>query len=730
MTLLLALLLAAPADLADRPPRCGSLYQEGRRQYFEGRFAEARAGFHAAQECAREEWGREDTLSQRYEGLCFQYEDRLAEALAVFRAAASAIEAEERAAGWSPPKPSSSLADALNNVGRVLHLQGEYAAARAELERALALAPDVTVGRAVGVWIRGRVLTNLAITTAALGDASSAHRTLGEVVAAPSGDRMNRTRALEHLGRLEESWGDLEAALARYEEALATGEAALREDAPVPYNRAYLVGALSRVGLLRQRLGRTAAAVEALDRALATARELGTRQLVADVLLDRGVLARESGDLHAALASHEEALALAVEARLEVALARALGELGWDRLAGGDPAAALALFERALDSKAARESPEIAGALRSGIARARERLGETGPAAEQDDLAVDAIESVRLGTLSEARRLGFWRVRQGVFRSAIALRHRLLVDSGGVRHAERALELAEQARSRTLLDLVSRGVVPVGSEGAGRAWTVERLRAGLLAGDVGIVAFSLDEPRSWAWVLTRDACAMAALPGRGEDRARGTELAPSGRVGQSLRPVGPRRGDAPPRVAPLSPRGPPRLAAPPRDRRRRRPAPASRSRPSRTRRGRLLLERHVVSYAPSASVAGRCTRGTRPRGRRPRPGCWPTRSRRQPALGPPAPRPTRGGRDCRALPTGRGRSPEGRRRLRELAEAGPARSVAATVDPSPIRWWPRRPRCSGAASNGPFPPLMKRDRRVYAPAQRVGGRAQTNGGTS
>lgn len=603
MTLLLALLLAAPADPGDRPPRCEGLYQEGRRQYFEGRFAEAREGFRAAQECAREEWGREDTLSQRYEGLCFQYEDRLAEALAVFRAAASAIEAGERAAGWSPPKPSSSLADALNNVGRVLHLQGEYAAARVELERALALAPDVTVDRAAGVWIRGRVLTNLAITTAARGDASSAHRTLGEVVAAPSGDRMNRTRALEHLGRLEESWGDLEAALARYEEALATGEAALREDVPVPYNRAYLVGALSRVGLLRQRLGRTAAAVEALDRALATARELGTRQLVADVLLDRGTLARESGDLAAALASHEEALALAAEARLEVAEARALGELGWDRLAGGDPAAALALFERALDSKAARESPEIAGALRSGIARARERLGETGPAAEQDDLAVDAIESVRLGTLSEARRLGFWRVRQGVFRSAIALRHRLLVDSGGVRHAERALELAEQARSRTLLDLVSRGVVPVGSEGAGRAWTVERLRAGLLAGDVGIVAFALDEPRSWAWVLTRDACAMAALPGRGdveraarawrrritsgdpyERAARAEASRLHGLLFSSLAaPLAPLRrlviaGDGVLHLLPFE--------------------------ALEDEAGRLLLERYVVSYAPSASVAG------------------------------------------------------------------------------------------------------------------------------
>jgi len=497
-------------------------------------------------------------------------------------------------------------------VGWALHLTGDDAAARVELERALALAPDPLIDPTVGVWIHGRIRTNIAIVTAALGDASAADAELRRVVATESGDRMNRTRALEHLGRLEESWGDFEAALARYEEALATGEAALRDAAPTPYNRAYLVGALSRLGLLRERLGRPDSAREALDRALATARELGTRHLIAQVLLDRGRLAREGGDLDSALARHEEALALATSARLEPDEALALAELGQDALVRGDAEAALARFERALESKAVSEAPEIAGAVRSGIARARERLGRLGAAVEQDDLAVAAVESVRLGTLAEPRRLGtlaeprrlgFWRLRQGVFRSAIAMRHRLLVDSGDARHAERALELAEQARSRTLLDLVSRGVVPVGPEGERHAWTVARLRAELLAGDSGLVSFALDEPRSWAWVLTRDACLVAALPGRGEIelaarawRERIVSGAPYGAAARAeaarlytlvLSPLASRldplrrlviAGDGVLHLVPfeaLEDEG-----------------------------GRLVLERHVVSYAPSASVAG------------------------------------------------------------------------------------------------------------------------------
>jgi CHAT domain-containing protein len=599
MTLLLAAILAGQAPVPDRPPRCEALYQEGRRHYFDGRFAEARAGFHAAQQCAREEWGREDTLSQRYEGLCFQYEDRLDEALSLFRAAAAKEEARERAGGWSPPRPSSALADATNNIGWLLHLKGEYAAARAELERALALAPDAPVDHG-SVWIHGRVRTNLAIVTAALGDASAAYSALGEVAATASGDRMNRTRALEHLGRLEESWGDFAAALARYEEALATGEAALRDAAPAPYNRAYLVGALSRLGLLRERLGRAGAARDALDRALATARELGTRRLVAQVLLDRGRLEREGGAVASALAIHEEALAIAVSARLDAEEALALAELGWDRLAGGDGEAAFALFERALASPAVSAVPEIAGAVRAGIARAREKLGQEGRAAEQDDLAVAAIESVRLGELPETHRLGFWRLRQGVFRSAIALRHRLLLATGAASHAERALELAEQARSRTLLELIGRGVVPVGPQVEAPVFAVERLRAALAAEGEGLVAFVLDEPRSWAWLLTRERCEMAALPGQGEVEAAARALRE--RLASPVPDEGARAGAARLYTLLLGAVGPrlevlPRLVIAGDGVLHLVPFEALED-----ARGRLVLERHEVSYAPSASI--------------------------------------------------------------------------------------------------------------------------------
>ena len=164
LLLLVSILAGLPPDV--RPPRCEALYQEGRRHYFGGRFADAQGAFASAQRCAREEGEGPDTLSQRYEGLCFQYEDRLDEALALFREAAAEIERQERARGWAPPRESSALADAWNNVGWVQHLRGENAPASETLDRALSLAPDGPADRAGSVWVDGRVRTNLAIATA------------------------------------------------------------------------------------------------------------------------------------------------------------------------------------------------------------------------------------------------------------------------------------------------------------------------------------------------------------------------------------------------------------------------------------------------------------------------------------------------------------------------------------------------------------------------------------
>ena len=364
---------------------------------------------------------------------------------------------------------------------------------------------------------------------------------------------MNRTRALEHLGRLEESWGDFEAALARYEEALATGEAALRDAAPTPYNRAYLVGALSRLGLVRERLGRTASAREALDRALATARELGTRHLIAQVLLDRGRLARESGDLDSALASHEEALALATSARLEPDEALSLAELGWDALGpgrrggGARPVRARAPFEgrfrvardRGGGALRDRAGPREARGARSGRRAGRPGGGRrrVGPPRHAGRAAPPGLLAAAAGRLPQrdcaalpvARGLGSRAARgKGArARGAGPLPHAPGPDQPGCR-AGRSGERGARVDGRP----PPRGA-PRGRHGPR---CVRPRRAPLLC--VGSHARRVPD----------------GGPSRPEgDRARGARLAEADRVGRAVRGRGPRRGGTAARDAPVSP---------------------------------------------------------------------------------------------------------------------------------------------------------------------------------
>ena len=220
-------------------------------------------------------------------------------------------------------------------------------------------------------------------------------------------------------------------------------------------------------------------------------------------------------------------------------MALSLAELGWDALGrrrrggGARPVRARAPLEGRL-----RESPEIAGALHSGIARARERLGQLGPAAEQDDLAVDAD---RVRPPRHALRGCAASASGGCGRASSAARSPCGTGCwstrGPSRHAERALELAEQARSRTLLDLVSRGVVPVrpGGRRCARGPSSACARTSWRA--------------TWA---SSPSPSTSRAPGRGSSRATPARWPPCRAGGRSSARCGP--GDAASRRARRRPR--------------------------------------------------------------------------------------------------------------------------------------------------------------------------------
>lgn len=426
-------------------------FQEGRRLYFLGDFEAAKQKFREAVLLHRKAHGYPDILSLKYEGLCYQYQDDLDQALALFH---EALQEEER---LKPPYPSG-VADALNNIGWVLYLKGDYTHALEQLKKALAVAKDEPIPGGP-VWLKGRILTNIGAVYSALGNYVMAFKYLQDVLEWGKfhNDKMNQTRALQQLGNLERSWGNLARALECYEEAVRVG----REAYDQLYNRAYLVEALNDLATLYAQLRRYDQAHAAFQEALAISHRLSTRRLIGQCLNNLGNLFRDQGKIPEALSYHREAWQMSREAGLIPMMAMALGELGVDYLRSERYQDAVAYLNRALEVGGPSMTAELKARVYLGLAEAHEKLGEWQKALEYYRLAIESIEQVRLGALTEDRKIGFWQTKQATFEQAISLLHRLHEKDPQSGYDAQAFAYAERGRARAFLDMLTEARVNV-----------------------------------------------------------------------------------------------------------------------------------------------------------------------------------------------------------------------------------------------------------------------------
>ena len=192
----------------------------------------------------------------------------------------------------------SGQAGALNQLGILDHLVGDYPAAAESQRRALAL--------------------------------------FGE-----AGDRPGQAYALIHLGIVQRLTGDYQAAAASQEQALALiGEAA---DQPGQAN------AFNQLGLAQQLSGDYRAASTSLHQALAIYRGIGHAFGQADALNNLGIVQRLTGAHQAAATSHQQALALFRAIDNQPGQAWALNDLGMVQQLTGEYAAAAASHRQALE---------------------------------------------------------------------------------------------------------------------------------------------------------------------------------------------------------------------------------------------------------------------------------------------------------------------------------------------------------------------------------------------
>jgi tetratricopeptide (TPR) repeat protein/transcriptional regulator with XRE-family HTH domain len=228
-------------------------------------------------------------------------------------------------------------AGALNDLGVVRMLTGDYPAAAQALDQALDIHRDL--GHRLG---QAGALHDLGIVRLLTGDYPAAAQDLEQALGIyrDLGDRLGQAGALHYLGVVRRATCDYPAAAQDLEQALG-----IYRDLGDRLGQAY---ALFYLGIVRRVTGDHPAAVQALEQALGIYRDLGHRLGQANALNELGIVRRVTGDYPAAAQAMEQALGIYRDLGNRLGQANALNELGVVRRVTGDYPAAAQDLEQAL----------------------------------------------------------------------------------------------------------------------------------------------------------------------------------------------------------------------------------------------------------------------------------------------------------------------------------------------------------------------------------------------
>ena len=265
---------------------------------------------------------------------------------------APAVATSEQAAAWleaerpnlhaainyaAPAMPSHAIAIA-TAIGGFLRARGHWDQAAAQYRTAVSAARQA--GDRPG---QAGALDELGLLQQLTGDYPAASATLGEAIElfADLGDLSGQAYARNHLGLVQQDRGDYPAAAASHRHALALAQNASDS----------LAEAVSLVdlGLVQQQTGDYDAAIASHQRALPLFRSVGSPFDEADALCELGAARRLAGDYAAATADERQALDLFRRLGDRLGQAWALSELGMAQQMTGDYAAGAANLGEAID---------------------------------------------------------------------------------------------------------------------------------------------------------------------------------------------------------------------------------------------------------------------------------------------------------------------------------------------------------------------------------------------
>ncbi|MFN0107283.1 MAG: CHAT domain-containing tetratricopeptide repeat protein [Blastocatellia bacterium] len=392
---------------------------------------------------------------------------------------------QESLLGWQLAQDQVKEAETLSNLGFLcFNYLGDTPKAREYLERELPLR---------------RVTGNQEAEAVALNNLGQIYFSLGEMQKALDNynqsltlrrtrqDRRGEAVVLDHLGQVYNRTGQLQLALEHQQRALAIFRA-LNEVRHTGVALANLSDTLARMGeyekalefeqeaitLMRAvkdqlqeaiflnnagaiyfNLGEWRKALDSYQQALALHRKSGNRQQEAYTLTNIGSVAVQLSEYDQSLDNLRQALSLHRAAGARRGEATTLFQLGVVYRLTGNPQQAKESLEVALALSQAVEDPDLEATIRDALSLVAQELGDLPAARQFSERAIELTESIRATVTAGQSRSAFLASKQSFYEHYIDLLMRMPNASNAERNDVVALKVSEQARARSLLELLA-----------------------------------------------------------------------------------------------------------------------------------------------------------------------------------------------------------------------------------------------------------------------------------
>jgi CHAT domain-containing protein/Flp pilus assembly protein TadD len=348
------------------------------------------------------------------------------------------------------------------------------------------------------------VLTNLGMLQAERAEAWTAERSLQRALALRRKlkDSEGEAKVLGAFGLLNAQMGQIEEALNVYQSALHLQSISQRLKATL----------LTQMGSAYVFSGQVGRAFQCFQQALDIHHRESDPENEASTLNGFGIAYFSTGNYRDALDPYQRALKIYQARSNPRGRSITLMNIGW-------ALALLMRYDEARDSfdqalKVARElkNPTLEASVRFGFAWMERRRGYLNEAQRQADRALKLVESVRTETNDPKLRVAFFSGKQDIYELQIGILMKQYSLQGSQNLLAKALQISESARARSLLDNIQ------GRSGdfAPSALAAQEIQERVLDPDTILLEYSLGEPNSYLWLVTRDDLKAFVLPGRKE----------------------------------------------------------------------------------------------------------------------------------------------------------------------------------------------------------------------